>query len=120
MTYQKEREEFIAVMMQESDHNGEAFEAVEGILRLAQRLQRIAERECNGHQTPAGDWDAKAAQKDERAEVVAQTRIATLCKPFGWVPDFQGDPRGAVVKIKVPSGRTNDWGKVGICVPTRM
>lgn len=28
-----------------------------------------------------------------------------------------GDPRSAVFKLKVPSGRTNDWGQTGICVP---
>ena len=33
--------------------------------------------------------------------------------------EFLGDPRGAVVKLGVPSQRTNDWGQVGICVPTR-
>ena len=35
----------------------------------------------------------------------------------GIVPVFQGDPRGAVLKLQVPSGKTNDWGRTGICVP---
>ena len=35
----------------------------------------------------------------------------------GIVPIFHGDPRGAVVKLNVPSGRTDDWGQEGVCVP---
>lgn len=53
--------------------------------------------------------------RDEQAQV----RIAKRLAPFNVVPDFQGDPRGACVKLKVPSGRTDDWGRVGLCVPTR-
>lgn len=36
-----------------------------------------------------------------------------------FVPIFQGDPRGATVKIRVPSGKTGDWGQTGICVPAQ-
>lgn len=34
-------------------------------------------------------------------------------------PVFQGDPRGACVKIRVPSGKTDDYAREGVCVPTR-
>ena len=37
---------------------------------------------------------------------------------IGVVPIFNGDPRGAVLKLSVPSGRTDDWGQEGICVPS--
>jgi len=30
---------------------------------------------------------------------------------------LSGDPRGYTVKLIVPSGRTNDWGREGIGVP---
>ncbi len=30
---------------------------------------------------------------------------------------FDGDPRGTTVKVRVPSGKTDDWGQTGICVP---
>lgn len=30
---------------------------------------------------------------------------------------FNGDPRGPAILVKVPSGRTDDWGQRGICVP---
>lgn len=36
-----------------------------------------------------------------------------------FTPVFSGDPRGACVKIRVPSGKSDSWGGDGICVPTR-
>lgn len=50
-------------------------------------------------------------------EAKIQERVEKLCATYGLKPIFQGDPRGAVLKLKVPSGRTNDWGRTGICVP---
>lgn len=44
-------------------------------------------------------------------------RVRELLAPFNIEPIFNGDPRGAVVKLKVPSGRTDDWGREGVCVP---
>ena len=43
--------------------------------------------------------------------------IARRAVPAGFEVLTQGDPRGAFLKITVPSGRTNDWGRVGVCVP---
>lgn len=49
-----------------------------------------------------------------------QRRIVALLKDRpGFAANFQGDPRGAVVKIAVPSGRYDDMGKVGMCVPSK-
>mgnify|MGYP001566860551 CR=1 FL=1 len=51
-------------------------------------------------------------------EARTQRRVETLCANLpGIIPVFQGDPRGAVLKLRVPSGRTNDGGQTGICVP---
>ena len=44
-------------------------------------------------------------------------RVKALLAPYNVEPKFQGDPRGAVVKLKVPSGKTDDWGQEGLCVP---
>ena len=35
----------------------------------------------------------------------------------GIIPIFNGDPRGPSILLKMLSGRTNDWGQRGICVP---
>ena len=53
--------------------------------------------------------------RDERAS----RAIRDVLAPFDVVPVFGGDPRGACVKLKVPSGRTDDWGREGLCVPVR-
>lgn len=37
----------------------------------------------------------------------------------GFKPIFHGDPRGTCVKISVPSGKTDDHAREGVCVPTR-
>lgn len=38
---------------------------------------------------------------------------------FPFTAKLGGDPRGCVLKIVVPSGATNDWGREGIAVPAR-
>lgn len=117
MTYHEEREEFVGIMARECPKI--KLYRVRDIMRIAQRLQRIAVRECNGHQTFDGKWDEKAAARDERIELRLQSELTRIVKDCGVKPDFQGDPRGAVVKLQVPSGFYNDWGRGGICVPTR-
>lgn len=52
-------------------------------------------------------------------EAQTRRRVERLCSQHTprLEPVFGGDPRGAVLKIKVPSGRTNDGGQEGVCVP---
>ena len=50
-------------------------------------------------------------------EARIEARVRVLCQRHGLMPIFDGDPRGAVLKLKVPSGRTNDGGMEGVCVP---
>lgn len=53
-------------------------------------------------------------------EARTQRRLAALfANRPGFTANFQGDPRGAVVKIVVPSGRYDDMGKEGMCVPSK-
>ena len=58
-----------------------------------------------------------------RTSARSEARITALCAASSngrvFVPVFHGDPRGACVKLQVPSGTTDDWGREGICVPTR-
>lgn len=46
-----------------------------------------------------------------------QGHMLALLKPYRVSAVFKGDPRGAVVKLKVPSGRTDDGEQEGLCVP---
>lgn len=74
------------------------------LMRLAKQHGKLQERACN-------------VQVREGHDAACERRIAALCKELGCEPVFQGDPRGCTVKLKVPSGTTNDFGREGICVP---
>lgn len=144
MSYQTERGKFIEAMRAESMPYGYAL----AILRDAQVIQTCAEAECNdesadrdrvpcpkeSQKNPSVDclcrqYGSNQTDRDHgkiprvsarswRAERRIERLLASLDTP-GFVADFQGDPRGACVKIKVPSGRTDDWGRTSMCVPTR-
>jgi hypothetical protein len=74
-------------------------------------MQRLAVEACNRELT-----DGEKRQDDR-----CQLRIEAACTPWGIKPTFNGDPRGNVVKLLLPSGRWNSWGgkEDGYCVPTR-
>lgn len=88
------------------------------IMRYGATLGRLAEEQCNGYQTYDGREDEKRARASERKEQRIRIKVEDLCAQFGCKPVFQGDPRGNVLKIAVPDGYTNDWGREGISVPT--
>jgi hypothetical protein len=100
------REDFIACMLAEVEMPVEISRL---IMRDATTIQRLAAEECNRELTT----------RERLADEAAQRRIRERCAPFKVSPIFSGDPRGACVKLRVPSGRADDWGGVGICVPTR-
>ena len=130
MSYQTERDDFIAAMARE----GVATYKCRTLLGAAGKLHRLAEAMCNG------DWPCDNGERPTkectecglgyapeamRRGVCPECRTQTRIKAFvtglgaGFEAIVNGDPRGAVLKIKVPSGNTDDWGKEGICVPTR-
>ena len=119
MSYQKDRDEFIGVIVEETWNrtkgNGgsleDAIALARSILRDAATIQRHAINECNREVTPGEVTRAEDCQR----------RILEACKPWGIKPNFGGDPRGACVKLILPSGRYNSWGgpEDGYCVPTR-
>jgi hypothetical protein len=85
---------------------------------IAHRLQRIAERQCNGHQTYDGKWDEVAAKKDEEREAKLEEKLKTFEANHGLSFHTQGDPRGYVVKLHTPKseryntmgGKSEGWG----------
>ena len=115
MSETSERDQFVSIMTREVP--GVRTADLGELMRLARRHGRIAERECNGHQTPSGDWDEAAAKRDEQASERVEARITAICERIGCKADFSGDPRGATVKLIVPSGYSDSWGGVGVCVP---
>ena len=132
MSKQRDRDEFITIAAKE----GIPVDVARKLLRYAATLHRLAELECSSE---AADRDRVSCPRDipclcqdygsyngdhgtvPRIAVHGartQRRVETLCADLpGIIPVFQEDPRGAVLKLRVPSGRTNDWGHTGICVP---
>lgn len=127
MSLQVERYKFIESMRTE----GVPEDVTRLVLRHATTIQRLSVAECNG------DWPCDNGERKVLPCPVCESgyvsssikagacpncraarHITAALKPYGVVPDFQGDPRGACVKLKVPSGRTDDGGRIGLCVPT--
>ena len=105
MSYTRDREEFCHVMAGESM----SLPTCRQIMRDARTVQRYAEAECNRLPT---------ARETSRAGA-ARLRIEEATRTLGIGVEFSGDPRGACVKLRLPSGRGNDWGGIGLhCVPT--
>ena len=118
MSYQKDRDEFVAAIVAEvvdyayqfgGDREGVNLARL--ILRNAVTIQRHAINNCNRL--------TSLAETHRAARCEEHIRIA--CKPWGIKPTFNGDPRGAVVKLLLPSGRYNSFGgkEDGYWVPVR-
>jgi hypothetical protein len=121
------RTEFGRIMTEESGGYVNAARVADLLCRHGKTYARIQEANCNGVGTYYGEDQARFAKRQERFERELERRESKLedlirrkCQELGegFVPVFGGDPRGNTIKIKVPSGRTNDWGGEGISVPT--
>jgi hypothetical protein len=78
------------------------------ILTIAERLHTIAEKVCN---VPMSEEEQA---KVERRELRLETELAALCKRYGLAVVTAGDPRGPVVKLRLPlTKRADDWGGEG-------
>lgn len=138
MSYQKDREQFIAQIVKEIGHAG--YDLAYLVLRNASTIQTCETLVCSSEAAdrdrvmcPAAktgkmedcccDFEYQGAHcKTPKVEVKimrARKRIAAACKEHGITADFSGDPRGACVKLNLPSGTYNSWGGKGFCVPTR-
>ena len=123
-----QRMEFVTLMHDEGIPQSVAI----AIMRDAATVQRLAVAVCNGdYPCDNGERQILHCAVCDTGYVPnslfggicpscrAETRITSALAQFGATAAFSGDPRGACVKVVVPSGKTNDWGRTGICVPTR-
>lgn len=108
MSMTKEKMEFALAM---GRHTNVSMRQMERILRYTQTLHRLAVQQCNG------PWEDRDQAKRERV----QRKIGELLNGEAAIVGivYSNDPRGAVVKVQVKDGYTNDWGKGGIIVPSR-
>ncbi len=84
------------------------------ICRHATTIKRLAEQACN----------SELSKRDEKQDAACEARIRDLVRDLPHVNgepikvEFQGDPRGATVKLIMPDGRGNSWAGDGrMCVP---
>jgi len=105
-----ERGEFINQLSKETDDKM-SVDDMDRIIQIAHTHHHLAEVYCSVELT-----EKQEARREKREQNI-EAEITRLCAPYGIVPKFQGDPRGCTVKLKLPSGRTNDWGQEGWCVP---
>ena len=130
------RQEFIDVITNEKRDNdpqhtvfetSDVMHRAELLLRHGRSYARIQEVVCNGVEwiqslsNDANDkrqrnHEAWCEKREQQLEKRIRAIVAELGQGFGVV--FSGDPRGNTVKIVLPSGRTNDVGREGYCVPT--
>jgi hypothetical protein len=100
-----EKLEFVFAMARHSTLN---LNTCKRIMRFATTHQRLAETACNRELT----------EREIRKQESVMMDIIALCADADVKPDFSVDQRGCTVKLQVPDGYTNDWGREGICVPT--
>lgn len=83
------------------------------LLTLCRRHERYQVMRC-------GDGSEHSERNCELAEIQTpklRRMILAILEAAGGGAIFGGDPRGCTVKITVPSGKTDDMGQDGICVP---
>ena len=85
------------------------FDIAKNIMRYGRTLSRLSVMLCNG-EIDQEQYDKKI--RNPRRKVLENAKVIGV---KGAV--FGGDPRGCVVKLKLPSKTTNDFGQEGWCVP---
>lgn len=107
MTNSKERAAFAALLAKEFDlAPGFAAEIAAKLARVAVALDRLAVRECNVQR------DERETAADDRKEENLEKRARKIVADYlpGAECNFNGDPRGYVFKLRVPSRAYNTFG----------
>ena len=82
----------------------EISESIVSIARTARALHRLYEHACNRELSP----------NEKKRTKLHETRVRTCATWLGGIPViFNGDPRGAPVRLVLPTGETNDFGGEG-------
>jgi hypothetical protein len=122
-----EREKFVALIQQHAGGQTETrYSFAQRLMRYGATYGRLQEDQCNGPEyTGKPELDAQRQRMWQTYQDAIPAKeekivkaVSALCTEYGCKPVFSGDPRGNTLKIEVPDGFTNDWGREGICVPT--
>lgn len=102
-------------LMEDINRNGGrcTIQSARKLVSLATTHHKLMEDACNGRELYTHNGTPR------QPLMTNQSNIERLAKHVGCAGvRFNGDPRGATVKLKFHNGETNDWGKEGWCVPT--
>lgn len=120
MTTRRERERTIA----ELSKAGIDYHVITKLLRYGTTLHRLAEAQCNGDwPCDNGERKVKPCSRCQGLWVPSSLKrkglcpdcrtedlIRDTCTQVGLVPDINGDPRGAVLCVKLPGQGEHDRG----------
>ena len=122
-SYIREREAFVAKCIA----GGLTEHWARTMCRHATTATRLAVAGCNGPEwadNPYIPADVFSKRMDrwqrslDRADALCEGRIKRICERCGINVMLQGDPRGAVVKVRIPGVSGDDWGDPSwLCVP---
>lgn len=106
MTHAEERKQFLAMLVAEFPHRPRSLVIAMGrnLMARATTAQRLSELFCSVEMSEA------ETARQERKDEVNDAAIEAICKAWGLKARLDGDPRGYVVKLLLPSGRHNTWG----------
>lgn len=111
MSYQKEREFFLATFAREFP--SASMDVARRLLREATGSQRANEILCS---IDVGEREqARIEKREERRDA----RVAKLAESIGAKLKPGGDPRGFPYVLLLPSEATYDWGGQGLGIPGR-
>ena len=105
--------EFAAVLAYETGKRVDVVGALASkLIRAASSLHKRYEAECSYEWADTDEYRAATERKE--------AAVSKLLAPYGIGVTFNGDPRGAPIKLQLPkTRRTNDWGSEGYCVPVK-
>ena len=112
MSILSDKLEFVAIMQAEYKLRTHwTVRLCQKLMNLGATASRIAVTMCNRELT----------KHEQRTWERLPERIEAALAEFDISPvngfKLGGDPRGCTLKLILPSRRTNDWGREGICVP---
>ena len=115
LTRLREYTEFVSLLVRELQEEVSAGRVDAGdipryamtLCNLATRIQRLNESACNRGLT----------DREERQADILRDRVAQVCRDLAIDCIINSDPRGATIRLKLPSGITNDFIGSGYCVP---
>lgn len=88
--------------------------SMSGVLELCRFLVRA---EATLHRLSETAGNRELTLPELRREARLMTRVREAGARHGLGVTFNSDPRGAAIYLRLPSGRSNDWGGRGWAVP---